>query len=99
VSALSFYIDVFSAWYAQPTDIIIDKLKAWHEGRSAKSPSDVYAMLVFALSGLGDVTLDLAAIAGAAAALGPNALELWQSLEARAVDEVRRHQNPTEGAR
>jgi hypothetical protein len=89
----------FSAWYAQPTDIIIGKLKAWHEGRSAKHPSDIYAMLVFALSGLSDVTLDQATIAGAAAALGPDALELWQSLEARAVDEVRRHQNPTGVAR
>jgi len=83
----------FSAWYAQPTDIITGKLKAWHEGRSAKHPADIYAMLVFALSGLSDVVLDIEAIGDAAAALGPDAEELWQALSRRAEDEVRRHRN------
>ena len=83
----------FAAWYAQPTDIIIGKLKAWHQGRSAKHPSDIYAMLVFALSGLSDVNLDTGAIATAAEDLGPEAAELWHALIRRAEDEVHRHQN------
>jgi hypothetical protein len=74
---------VFEAWYAQPTDIIIGKLKAWAEGRSAKHPGDIYAMLVFALSGLSDVELDLREISAAAARLGPETVELWRSLRAR----------------
>ncbi len=82
-----------SAWYAQPTDIIIGKLKAWHEGRSAKHPADIYAMLVFAQSGLSDAALDTDAIAAAAATLGPDAEELWQALSRRAEDEVRRHRH------
>jgi hypothetical protein len=81
----------FTAWYAQPTDIIIGKLKAWDKGRSAKHPGDIHAMLVFALSGLSDVELDLGAIAAAAARLGPETAELWRSLRARAEAEVQRH--------
>jgi hypothetical protein len=88
----------FAAWYAQPTDIIIGKLKAWDEGRSAKHPGDIHAMLVFALSGLSDVELDLGAIATAAARLGPETAELWRSLRARAEAEVQRHTHEqTEG--
>lgn len=82
---------IFEAWYAQPTDIIIGKLKAWDEGRSAKHPSDIYAMLVFALSGLSDVELDLRAITAAATRLGPETAELWRSLRARAEAELERH--------
>jgi hypothetical protein len=81
----------FEAWYAQPTDIIIGKLKAWDEGRSAKHPSDIYAMLIFALSGLSDVELDLRAIGVAATRLGPETAELWHSLCARAEAELERH--------
>ena len=80
----------FTAWYAGPTDIIIGKLKAWDEGRSAKHPADIYAMLVFALSGLSDVALDLDAISAAAARVGPEAVELWRSLRRRAEAEVER---------
>ena len=63
----------FEAWCAQPTDIIIGKLRAWVEGRSLKHPADIQAMLVFALSGLGTETIDLQAIALEAARLGPEA--------------------------
>ena len=79
----------YSAWYAPPTAIIIGKLKAWQEGRSAKHPADIHAMLVFALSGLSDVELDMAAIEAAAADLGTDAEELWQALHARAKEDVR----------
>ncbi len=78
----------FTAWYAQPTDIIIGKLKAWAEGHSARHPNDVYAMLVFALSGLSDVELDLQEIAVAATRLGVDVAELWRSLLKRAESEV-----------
>lgn len=82
----------FTAWYAQPTDIIIGKLKAWQEGRSVKHPNDIYAMLVFALSGLSDAELNLPAIATAAAQLGTDVTELWQSLCARAEAEIKQRE-------
>ena len=78
----------FTAWYAQPTDIIIGKLKAWAEGHSAKHPNDIYAMLVFALSGLSDTELDMQEIAISATHLGADVVELWQSLRKRAASEV-----------
>lgn len=83
--------ETFTAWYAQPTDIIIGKLQAWTEGRSAKHPNDIHAMLVFALSGLSDIPLDLPAIAAAAARLGPATLALWHSLLQRAQTDVARN--------
>ncbi|HNT75684.1 MAG TPA: hypothetical protein PKH77_11770 [Anaerolineae bacterium] len=79
---------VFAAWYAQPTDIIIGKLKAWAQGRSAKHPADIHAMLVFALSDLSTIALDFAAIAAAAARLGPDVSALWNSLLNRAQHET-----------
>ena len=82
---------IFEAWYAQPTDIIIGKLKAWEEGRSVKHPSDIYAMLVFALSGLSDVELNLREISAEATRLGPETAALWHSLCARAEAELERH--------
>jgi hypothetical protein len=80
----------YTAWYAQPTDIIIGKLKAWQEGRSAKHPADIHAMLVFALSGLSDVELDRQAITVAAMSLGPDVVELWHALQERAAAEIQR---------
>ncbi|MGC9348409.1 MAG: hypothetical protein ACP5JG_09755 [Anaerolineae bacterium] len=80
----------FTAWYAQPTDIIIGKLMAWNEGRSAKHPADIYAMLIFAISDLSDVGLDIQAITVAATRLGPDVVELWRSLRERAEEDVRR---------
>ncbi len=84
----------FTAWYAQPTDIIIGKLKAWEEGRSAKHPADIYAMLVFAFSGLSDAEADLPAIAAAAARLGADVATLWRELRARAEDEAHKRRLP-----
>jgi hypothetical protein len=78
----------FTAWYAQPTDIIIGKLKAWAEGHSTKHPNDIYAMLVFAFSGLSDTTLDLQAITVEVTRLGMDVAELWGSLRKRAETEV-----------
>lgn len=77
-----------AAWYAQPTDIIIGKLKAWYEGRSAKHPADIHAMLVFILGGFSDVDVQIDAIAAAAAALGSDAVTLWQALYSRAREDI-----------
>lgn len=49
----------FQAWCARPEDIIIGKLIAWHEGRSAKHPNDILSMLQFDLGGLSDVDINL----------------------------------------
>lgn len=80
--------DTLTAWYAHPTDIIIGKLKAWTEGCSLKHPTDIHTMLVFAMSGLSDIPLDLPAIARAATRLGPETLALWKSLLQRARDDI-----------
>lgn len=79
---------VFEAWLAQPTDIIIGKLRAWAEGHSAKHPADIQAMLVFALSGLGTETIDLQAIALEAARLGLEVAALWKTLVNDAENQV-----------
>ena len=79
---------IFEAWCAQPTDIIIGKLWAWAEGHSAKHPADIHAILVFALSGLGAEPLDLQAIALEAARLGPKVATLWKTLVDRAENQV-----------
>ncbi|MDI6768691.1 MAG: hypothetical protein QMD04_03345 [Anaerolineales bacterium] len=81
--------ETFEAWVAQPTDIIIGKLKAWEEGRSNKHPNDIHAMLVFFLSGYSDYLIDLDTISAEATRLGPETLELWNQLVARAQAEVR----------
>ncbi|MGD9101376.1 MAG: hypothetical protein PVF45_12925 [Anaerolineae bacterium] len=83
---------VFEAWCAQPTDIIIGKLRAWAEGHSAKHPADIHAMLVFAFGDLGTEPIDLQAIALEAARLGPEVVTLWEMLINRAKEQVRRHQ-------
>lgn len=79
----------FEAWCAQPTDIIIGKLKAWAEGRSAKHPTDIAAMLAFSLSGMSDAPLDIPAITAAAVRLGPEVAELWASLHQHTANRVR----------
>ena len=81
----------FEAWCAQPTDVIIGKLQAWAEGRSAKHPSDIYDMLLFDLSGQSSVKIDLETISIQAALLGLDVLALWKELLARAQTEVKKH--------
>ena len=77
----------FEAWCARPEDIILGKLMAWQEGRSAKHPADIREMLVFILSGLSDEKLDLGYVSTRAAQLGTEAGELWQALLSRAKAE------------
>lgn len=81
----------FSAWVAQPSDIIVGKLWAWVEGKSDKHPKDIYAMLVFDLSGSSDVSIDYDLITKEAARIGQETLEMWKQVLARAKDEVEKH--------
>jgi hypothetical protein len=81
----------FEAWCAQPTDIIIGKLKAWAEGQSAKHPADIHNLLVFSFSGLSDQEIDLDAVGIAAARLGLGTLALWRELLTRAQRDVEQH--------
>ncbi len=81
----------FSAWVAQPSDIIIGKLNAWDEGRSDKHPKDIYAMLVFDLSGASDLSIDYDMVTKEAAHIGREALEMWNQVLAKAKEEVEKH--------
>ena len=81
----------FSAWVAQPSDIIIGKLWAWNEGKSDKHPKDIYAMLVFDMSGSSDVSIDYDLIAKEAKSIGQETLEMWNQVLARAKDEIEKH--------
>lgn len=81
----------FDAWCAQPTDIIIGKLKAWTEGQSAKHPSDIYSMLIFSLSGFSDLSIDFKAIELEATRMRFQTVELWRELLSRAREEISNH--------
>jgi hypothetical protein len=83
--------NAFSAWVAQPTDIIIGKLTAWNEGRSDKHPKDIHAMLVFDLSGSSDLSIDYETVAQEARRLGRETLEMWNQVLANAKEEVAKH--------
>ena len=83
--------NAFSAWVAQPTDIIIGKLVAWNEGRSDKHPKDIRAMLVFDLSGSSDLAIDYETITKEARRLGKETLDMWNQVLAKAKDEVAEH--------
>lgn len=85
--------NAFDAWCAQPTDIIIGKLRAWAEGRSAKHPSDIYDILVFVLSDISDIVIDRTLIATEAARMGHETLALWKDLLARAESEVQKNKS------
>jgi hypothetical protein len=83
--------NAFSAWVAQPTDIIIRKLVAWNEGRSDKHPKDIHTMLAFDLSGSSDLPIDYETIAQEAKRLGQETFEMWNRVLANAKEEVARH--------
>mgnify|MGYP001084717101 CR=1 FL=1 len=81
--------NTFTAWCAQPTDIIIGKLMAWTEGRSNKHPQDIYTMLTFFFHDLSDQSIDFSIINSRAKEMGSETLQLWQSLLARAEKETK----------
>ena len=86
----------FEIWCARPEDIIIGKLMAWQEGRSAKHPADIFAVLNFMLAGFGQTDFDLEYITQQAARIGNEALAMWRELLARAQDEMEKRPPPLE---
>jgi hypothetical protein len=80
--------NAFTAWVAQPTDIIIGKLEAWNEGRSDKHPNDIYSMLAFDLSDLSDLSIDYKLITKEAKRIGQETLEMWNQTVKKAGKEV-----------
>lgn len=78
----------FEAWVAQPTDIIIGKLKAWDEGRSDKHPKDILAILFFCMSGYSDYEVNLEEVTKEAAQIGRESLEIWNKTLTRAREEI-----------
>jgi hypothetical protein len=79
----------FTAWCAQPTDIIIGKLMAWTEERSNKHPQDIYTMLTFFFHDLSDQPIDFTLVSSQARKMGAETFELWESLVARAQKETK----------
>ena len=75
-------------WCARPEDIIVGKLMAWQEGRSAKHPSDIYAVLNFVLSGLADMEFDAEYVSRRAMSIGTDALRLWLAILDRVQKEL-----------
>lgn len=90
-------VESFDAWCARPDDVIFGKLLAWDEGRSAKHESDIYDMLVFQYLEA-DPTLassfDEAYLDAQAAALGPEVVEIWESIRQAARQEASREEAP-----
>jgi len=84
----------FEAWVAQPTDIIIGKLQAWHEGRSDKHPKDIYSILFFCLRGYSDYNVNLDEVTKEASHLGQETLEMWNKTLARAREEIEKGDTP-----
>jgi hypothetical protein len=82
--------NAFTAWVAQPTDIIIGKLEAWSEGRSDKHPKDIRAMLAFDLSGSSDVPIDYEMVTKEAMRIGQETLEMWNKTLTKAQDEIQK---------
>jgi hypothetical protein len=84
----------FEAWVAQPTDIIIGKLRAWEEGRSDKHPKDIFAILYFCLRGYSNRHVDLEEVTQVAASIGPETLEMWHKTLAKAKEEIEKGDTP-----
>lgn len=70
----------FEVWCARPEDIILGKLMAWQQGRSAKHPADIAVVLTFVLGGFSGSPFDVDYVTTIAAQIGTDALALWHSL-------------------
>lgn len=86
--------EIFEAWFAQPTDIIIGKLWAWNEGRSNKHPDDIYAILFFCLRGYSDHQVNLDEVEKEASHIGRETLEMWNKTLAKAKNEINKGNMP-----
>jgi hypothetical protein len=75
---------VFEAWCARVDDIILGKLAAWQEGRSAKHLNDIATLVRFDVAGLNArYPIDRDYVAQGAAEIGPEALRAWREIVAR----------------
>ena len=70
----------FEVWCARPEDIIVGKLMAWQQGRSAKHPADIAVVLVFSFGSFSSSPLDVDYVTTRAAQIGADALALWHGL-------------------
>jgi hypothetical protein len=70
----------FEVWCARPEDIVVGKLMAWHEGRSAKHPADIAVVLAFTLGGFSLSPFDVDYVTARVAQIGADALVLWMNL-------------------
>ena len=84
----------FEAWVAQPTDIIIGKLRAWDEGRSDNHPKDIFAILFFCLRGYSEIAVNLDEVTKVAAHIGCETLEMWTRTLAKAREEIEKEDAP-----
>jgi len=82
--------NAFSAWVAQPTDIIIGKLRAWNDGRSVKHLGDIHLILFFCLHNHSDDSVDLDEISAIAATIGEEVLDVWKKILARTQEELQK---------
>ena len=73
----------FEIWCARPEDIILGKLMAWQQGRSAKHPADIAVVLSFALGGFSADPFDVDYVTAQATQIGTEALALWLELLGR----------------
>ena len=73
----------FEVWCARPEDIIVGKLMAWQQGRSAKHPADIAVVLSFVLGGFSDNPFDVDYVTARAAHIGNDTLALWTELLGR----------------
>lgn len=78
----------FQAWCAKPEDIILGKLLAWQEGKSAKHPNDIHEIAFFCLSGLNTEVLDVGYITASANRFGEDAGGLWRMILERVETEI-----------
>ena len=86
--------EIFEAWFAQPTDIIIGKLRAWNEGRSDKHPKDIYAILFFCLQGYSNHDVNLDEVSREAARIGDETQEVWNKTLAKVKEEIEKGDKP-----
>lgn len=73
----------FEIWCARPEDIIMGKLMAWQQGRSAKHPADIAVVLSFVLGGFSADPFDVDYVTAQATQIGTEALALWLELLGR----------------
>ena len=86
--------EIFEAWVAQPTDIIIGKLQAWNEGKSDKHPKDIFSILFFCLRGYSNYDVNLEEVTKEATRIGHETLDMWNKTLARAKAEIEKGNTP-----